>query len=106
MGWHQQSRGKLVHAPPFLILLALLAPTQAIAQAACLPHGKMADMLDQRYLEQPVSAGLEASGRLLEVFATADGGTWTLVMTTPNGLACVVASGLEWQDAILKRDDT
>ena len=81
-----------------LILALLLAPTQAFAQSACLPHGKMVDLLDGRYSEQPVAAGLENSGRLIELFATPDRGTWTLVMTTPNGVTCVIAAGLEWQD--------
>ena len=81
-----------------MILLALLAPSIAFAQPACLPHGKMVDLLDGQYSEQRVSAGLETGGRLIEVFATADGGTWTMVMTTPNGVTCVIAAGLEWQD--------
>ena len=81
-----------------MILLALLAPSIAFAQPACLPHGAMVDLLAGRYSEQRVSVGLETGGRLIEVFATADGGTWTMVMTTPNGVTCVIAAGLEWQD--------
>lgn len=91
---------------PFLVLLALLIPVPAVAQSACMPHDEMADLLDRKYFEQPVYAGLESSGRLLELFATADGGTWTLIMTTPRGLACAVASGLEWQAAKPKGNGT
>ena len=84
---------------PFLVLLALLAPSIAFAQSACLPHAQMVDLLAGRYSEQPVSAGLENGGRLLELFTTPDRATWTLVMTSPNGMACAVAVGLEWQAA-------
>ena len=84
------------------IIALLIAFTSVIAlpafgQSACLPHGKLVDLLDGRYSEQRVAMGLESNGRLFEVFATEDGSTWTMVVTTPNGAACVVAAGLEWQ---------
>ena len=59
---------------------------------------KLVEMLDGRYSEKPVAAGLEAGGRLFEVFATPDGSTWTMVLTTPQGSSCVVAVGEEWQE--------
>jgi hypothetical protein len=37
-------------------------------------------------------------GRLLEVFATGSGSTWTIVMTRPDGTSCVVASGEAWPE--------
>jgi hypothetical protein len=70
----------------------------ASAQTACLSHDKLAQMLDGRYSEKPVAAGLEAGGRLFEVFAAKDGATWTMVLTTPEGASCVVAVGENWQE--------
>ena len=49
--------------------------------------------------------GLESNGRLFEVFATDDGSTWTMVITTPDGASCVVAAGLEWQAPEGERPD-
>lgn len=72
--------------------------TAGSAQTACLTHDKLVDLLDGRYSEQRVAVGLESNGRLFEVFASKDGGTWTMVVTTPNGASCVVAAGLEWQE--------
>ena len=103
--------------PSFLGHPGLLAPTIGIAglaaglavatssgpalaqsgQTACLAHDKLTQMLDGRYAEKPVAFGLEASGRLFEVFAAEDGATWTMVITTPEGASCVVAVGEEWQ---------
>ena len=74
----------------------LALPSAALAQSACLPRDKMADHLANRYNERPVSMGLEASGKLIELFTAADGSTWTLVMSLPDGPACVVAAGVEW----------
>ena len=76
----------------------MAATTVASAQSACLPHGKLVDLLDGRYSEQRVAVGLESNGRLFEIFAADDGATWTMVVTTPDGASCVVAAGLEWQE--------
>ncbi len=79
--------------------LTLAIATSALAQTgqtACLAHDKLAEMLDGRYSEKPVALGLEASGRLFEVFAARDGATWTMVVTTPEGASCVIAVGEQW----------
>jgi hypothetical protein len=78
--------------------LLMAATATASTQSACLPHGKLVDLLDGRYSEQRVAVGLESNGRLFEIFAADDGSTWTMVVTTPNGASCVVAAGLEWQE--------
>lgn len=76
---------------------ATVAAAAASAQTACLSHDKLVQLLDGRYSEKPVAAGLEAGGRLFEVFAAPDGATWTMVITTPEGASCVVAVGKDWQ---------
>ena len=80
-----------------LTTIASCAMAPAFAQSACLPHGKLVELLDVRYSEQRVAIGLESNGRLFEVFATDDGSTWTLIITTPDGASCVVGAGIAWQ---------
>ncbi len=46
--------------------------------------------------ESQVAIGIANNGRLVEVFSAGDGSTWTIVMTTPQGKSCVVASGEDW----------
>ena len=41
--------------------------------------------------------GLTANGGLLEVVASKDG-SWTIIVTTPNGMSCGVASGMSWEN--------
>ena len=91
---------------PFLIAFLLLLPSMALAGSPCQNRDKIADLLDGRYSEKPIAAGLESSGRLIELFATPDRGTWTLVMTSPNGVTCVIAAGFEWQRHKPKGDGT
>ena len=95
------SRKTLPHAATLAGLAAaflMAATATASAQSACLPHNKLVDLLDGRYAEKRVAAGLENSGRLFEVFSSTDGATWTMVVTTPDGDSCVIAAGLEWYE--------
>ena len=67
-------------------------------QVACAPHDAMAERLGARFAEAPASKGLASSGKLVELFTSEDGGTWTLVLTEPRGVSCIVAAGKYWYD--------
>ena len=56
----------------------------------------MAKLLNLHHDEAPVALGLASNGNLMEVFASGLGETWTLVMSMPNGISCVVAAGESW----------
>ena len=59
-------------------------------------HSELSSMLGQRFAEISVARGLSANGGMVEIYATDDGATWTMVVTTPEGQSCVVASGEAW----------
>lgn len=63
---------------------------------ACQARDSLAKLLEERFTERPVAAGLEAGGRLIELFASAESATWTIVMTMPAGESCVIAVGEHW----------
>lgn len=46
--------------------------------------------LASKYEEAPVAIGVASDGRLMEVLASADGATWTLIATTPAGWSCAL----------------
>lgn len=83
------------------LLLALLAP--AAAQQVCMARSDLNALLGERFAEKPVAHGLSSSGRLMEIYARDDGGTWTLVVTTPEGNSCVVANGEGWAPKVVER---
>jgi hypothetical protein len=58
---------------------------------------EIAKQLNSRYDESPVAFGLQSNGNLLQVYASEEKGTWTVVSTTPNGLSCIVAAGKTWE---------
>ncbi len=54
--------------------------------------------LAEKYGEAPVAVGLTSAGGLVEVLTTDDGRTWTIIVTTPQGISCLVAAGEGWRD--------
>lgn len=87
----------LVALALILVLLASLAPA-ARAQSACATHAGMIDHLMQTYAEARVAIAFSGAGRLVEVFTSSDGGTWTIVITTPQGLSGILIAGETWDD--------
>ena len=80
-----------------LISAAVLsAAAPASARSICAPHDQMVELLNRQFSEQPAAIGISGNGQLLEVFTAGDGSTWTIVMTTPQGVSCVVSDGLNW----------
>lgn len=92
-----------VFAGSAVALGVLLAAKAAVAEEPrCTTHEKITRQLEQRYAEVPVSLGLSSAGKLVQVFSTEDGATWTLVLTQPDGTSCVVGAGRYWQTATPK----
>jgi hypothetical protein len=81
------------------VTVTAAAPALADEQLPCTQFTHLAGFLAQTYGEKPVSAGLQANGQLLQIFASNDTGSWTAVTTSPAGLACVVAMGRYWEQA-------
>ncbi|MEX0852584.1 MAG: hypothetical protein WD036_04780 [Bauldia sp.] len=76
------------------VLGGLTAPVAA-EPLVCGAHETIVGALAEQYKEERQSMGLSSSGHLVEVFVSG-GGTWTILLTTKAGLACIVASGLRW----------
>ncbi len=82
-----------------MLFAAAIDARPAAAQEAQAPWFDRAEIVGQlaaRYTEAPTALGLTSTGAVLELFATADGATWTLVITLPNGNSRVIATGESW----------
>ena len=73
-----------------ILALCLAAPAQAQTPCTGLPDALAA--LAARYAEAPRVSGLMANGQLLIITASEAGG-FTVLIVTPEGLACMAASG-------------
>jgi hypothetical protein len=79
-----------------VVALGLGVAMPAAAQTVCLPQERLSKQLAEQYDEHPVAIGLVDSGRLVQVFARADGESWTIVQTTAGGQSCIAAAGRYW----------
>ena len=79
-----------------MTLLAIALGSPAFGQAQCGPRDTWIAELATRYDETLLGGGVDSSGSLIEVF-TSQAGTWTALMTTPDGRTCMVSAGTDWQ---------
>ena len=80
-----------------LILGSFLLAPAALAQAVCGQHAAVSENLKKSYSEAPVSMGLTPDGGVIEVYASAEG-SWTMVVTQPSGISCLIAVGQNWEN--------
>lgn len=79
----------------FVFGMAGQAPP-ALAQVVCMPREIVAKDLSGRYGEVPVISALSDGARVVEFWGKQDGGSWTLLVTTADGMSCVLGSGPHW----------
>lgn len=77
-------------------LLGIALSSPAFGQAQCGDRDAFIAELATKYDETRLGGGLDGAGALIEVF-TSQAGTWTALMTTPDGRTCMVAAGNSWQ---------
>ena len=78
-----------------LLIAACLAalPTTAVAQMICGERDTVIATLADRYGEEVRGMGLAAQNRILEVFVSEETGTWTITLTSADGMTCLMAAG-------------
>jgi hypothetical protein len=82
------------------LILGLAHGDTAAAQASntCGPRAEVVKHLASQFKEQAAAVGIAENGSaVLEILASADGSTWTLLYSLPNGLSCLMATGQSWQ---------
>lgn len=81
-----------------LLATTILVPVGASAQTQnCGNRDLVVDRLTTKYGESRQSIGMAPQGRVVEVFASVETGTWTITITMPNGITCLVASGQSFE---------
>jgi len=82
-------------------LIAVLAvaafATPALASENCALRPVVLEHLASKYSESIRSIGLMENGAVLEMFASTTSGTWTLLVTRPDGVTCLIASGVSFE---------
>ncbi len=81
---------------------ALLGPLGAHAQTqsqtqVCGQRASIIGRLAEKYREAPVAVGVNSAGNMVEILTADDGGTWTIIVSLPNGTSCLIDAGEGWR---------
>jgi hypothetical protein len=80
--------------------LTAAAGSEAVAtnnDHSCSTRANVLSHLATKYSEAPVAVGLAENGGVIEVLTSTEGGTWTIIVTMPDGTSCMVAAGQDWE---------
>lgn len=85
----------------FAATLALTTPAVAQMQPQpqmppCGPRVSILEQLEREFAETPVSRGLASNGTVIELLVS-ESGTWTMLISLPNGKSCFGAAGEMWE---------
>ena len=75
-------------------VLALAPPAQAME--ICRDRHSLTALLESEHKEHHQASGLQASYQLLELWVSEETGSWSILVTRPDGQSCIVASGSAW----------
>ena len=76
----------------------ILTPVAGHAERQCAGHEMIAEALAKNFGEARRTMGLAQDNTVMELYASEKTGTWTLTVTMPSGMTCLVAAGnsFEW----------
>ena len=82
------------------ILAAILCFSAAQAMAEnCADRAQVVDRLQGEFSEQLTAGGLQGKQNaqaVVEVWASPETGTFTVMMTNAEGISCIMATGTDW----------
>ena len=84
--------------PAFVLAAAVAATAPAAAQQVCAPRDRIIERLGEKYGESRHGFGLQGAKVVVELYASAETGTWTIIATRPDGTACALAAGQDWRE--------
>ena len=92
----------IVVALVVLIFIAILGSAAQAQSQRCAPRDIVVAALAEKFGETRQMAGLDARGRITEIWANLETGTWSATETHANGLTCLVASGEDFERLALE----
>ncbi len=78
-------------------LAAALFALPAQAQSLCGNRAGILGKLSNGYSENASAMGLSSNGGVVEVLTSPKGESWTIIITMPNGVSCLIAAGESWE---------
>jgi hypothetical protein len=81
---------------------ALLAAPASSAENICGKRDDIVSRLESGYQEFNSAMGMSTNGGLVELY-TSENGTWTLMLSQPDGVSCLIAAGENWESLKLPK---
>ena len=72
----------------------------------CASRDAIVERLQAKWGETYTGGGLQSAASVFEIYMSEEHGTWTILRTSPNGIACVMASGTNWLDELQMTEPT
>ena len=76
---------------------ALIATDAAAQNRVCAKREKLVAELASSHGETRQSVGLQRNNGVIETFANTDTGSWTIIVSLPTGVSCLIAAGEAFQ---------
>jgi len=89
----------MFHSSFWLVLAIILItwPMTVKGQTFCMKHTDFVAQVAREFQETLVGFGILSDKRVIAVFASPRGATFTLAFTTPEGLTCPIGAGNNWR---------
>ena len=79
-------------------LMALPASAMAAEPESCSTRERVLSHLQGACKEAPVGMGRASNGGVIEMLRSSNGASFTIIITMPNGMTCMIAAGDSWED--------
>ncbi len=83
----------------FGAIISITSTPKRAKQHRCGPREKVVQQLSKRFSEHRKARGLVSAQVLMELFASKRG-TWTVILSTAQGVSCILAAGGFWQPTL------
>ncbi len=88
----------------FAYWLALFTAPLFAAPAQCAPRDEVTGQLALTYSETPFGIGVVGPAAVMEIWISPDGATWSVLITRPDGVSCLIGAGTNFQHAVRAKD--
>ncbi|WP_170573854.1 hypothetical protein [Ruegeria atlantica] len=75
----------------------MVLAAQQVQASTCAPREDVMKRLAETYGETRRSIGIARQGAVMEIYASDQTGSWTITVTLPDGITCLVASGQAYE---------
>lgn len=89
----------------YCLAIAMVATGLPVWAASCAQRDHVIERLQTNFSEQLTVGGLQRTQNMtsiLEIWASEETGTYTVLLTNPNGFSCILAAGTDFFEATRK----